>query len=402
MLTTADLLLLSINNCHAVIQDGDRERWFRQTSGLAMGKSYSPIVADLYMGVWEEDLEQLAAACGGAVLKFCRYADDFLVLFRGSDEAFGEWMQTLNAKDNHIKVTSELEENQQLPYLDILIKRGQEGFYTSVYRKACHTNQVPPFNSFTETKNLTSAIRSDSIRAYRYCSSLRDREKELNFIRKKFSNYGYPMTVIDATISKTGADLRLKARALPAPADPANAPQPVRFSVPFAGPTFYQLKRAANSIGIQLVAKPQRTIASLLCSKAKHHLPKEQASDVVYLIECSCSVNGAPVIYIGETDRELQTRVKEHRDSWAGRGRQDASAFNTHKNCTPGLDRAEVLDHAAHPQLRLLLESAYIRTVGRRETVLVSPNDANVNRNAGSRLQDRWLPIIRPHCCRPR
>jgi len=34
----ADLLQLSINNCQAVIQDGDRQRWFRQTSGLAMGR----------------------------------------------------------------------------------------------------------------------------------------------------------------------------------------------------------------------------------------------------------------------------------------------------------------------------------------------------------------------------
>ena len=79
----ANLLEVSIQNCHAVVQDGDRERWFRQTSGLAMGKSYSPVVADLYMGHWERDLEQLALASGGKVHAFCRYADDYLVLFEG-------------------------------------------------------------------------------------------------------------------------------------------------------------------------------------------------------------------------------------------------------------------------------------------------------------------------------
>jgi len=399
----ADLLQLSINNCQAVIQDGDRQRWFRQTSGLAMGKSYSPIVADLYMGVWEQDLQQQAAACGGTVLKFCRYADDYLALFVGSDEALRTWVQVLNSKNNNIKVTSELEENQQLPYLDILIRRERDKFHTTVYRKACATNQVPAYNSFTEMRYLTSAIRSDSIRAHRYCSSTKDREKELNFIRHKFHQHGYPLTIINTTISKACADLKLKARALPAPADSNNAPQPIRLSMPFAGSCFYQLKRAAYNIGIQLVSKPQRTVASVLCSKAKHHLPKEQDSNIVYLIECSCSVDGDPVIYIGETDRELQTRVKEHQDSWAGgvRSRSATSAFSTHRTCTPAFDRAEVLHHASHPQLRLLLESAYIRTVGRRETVLISPNDANVNRNSGTRLQDRWLPIIRPSCTRP-
>ena len=78
--------------------------------------------------------------------------------------------------------------------------------------------------------------------------------------------------------------------------------------------------------------------------------------------------------------------------------RANASAFSTHRDCTPAFDYAKILNRACHHQMRLLLESAYIRTVGRREAVLVSPNDANVNRNSGALLQDRWLPIIRRFC----
>ena len=138
----------------------------------------------------------------------------------------------------------------------------------------------------------------------------------------------------------------------------------------------------------------------MLCSKAKHHLPKHQESNVVYRIECSCRVDGEPVVYIGETDRELGTRVREHQESWAGtvRSKAKASAFSTHRACTPDFGNTKILNRAAHHQMRLLLESAYIRTVGRREAVLVSPNDANVNRNSGALLQDRWLPIIRRFC----
>ncbi|KAF0305629.1 hypothetical protein FJT64_002529 [Amphibalanus amphitrite] len=66
------------------------------------------------------------------------------------------------------------------------------------------------------------------------------------------------------------------------------------------------LKREASKIGIQLVSKPSLTIGSLLCSKAKHHLPKLQESNVVYKIECSCQVDGDPVVYIGETDRHAR------------------------------------------------------------------------------------------------
>ena len=396
----ADLLDISIRNCHAVVQDGDRERWFRQTTGLAMGKSFSPVVADLYMGHWERDLEHLASTCGGRVHSFCRYADDCLVLFEGSDENFNIWVNSLNDKDQNIKVTKEIEENRQLPYLDIMITRGEDKFRTKVYRKACATNQVPAFNSYTDPRYLRSAIRSDCIRAIRYCSSSKDRQQEFAFIRRKFHQYGYPLTLISTTLQKTTADLQLKARALPAPAGTGAHPPPVRLSVPFAGSCFYQLRRAASKIGIQLVSKPPMTIGSVICSKAKHHLPQQQQSNVVYRIECSCKVDDEPVIYIGETDRELETRVREHRESWTGavRSKAASSAFSTHRDCTPSFDDVKILNRAAHHQMRLLLESAYIRTVGRRETVLVSPNDSNVNRNSGTLLQDRWLPVIRRFC----
>ena len=289
----ADLLDISIQNCHAAIQDGDRERWFRQTTGLAMGKSYSPIVADLYMGHWEQDLEQLASDCGGRVHTFCRYADDYLILFEGCDDVITEWVSRLNNKDRNIKVTTEMEENRQLPFLDIHITRGQDKFRTKVYRKACSTNQVPAFTSYTETRYLKSAIRSDCIRAIRYCPDRKDRQKELDFIRRKFHQHGYPQNLIDNTIQKASADLQLKARALPPPpgAD-IPPPPPVRLSVPFAGSCFYQLQRAASKIGVKLVSKPPLTLGSVLCSKAKHHLPKHQESNVVYIIECSLLMQG--------------------------------------------------------------------------------------------------------------
>ena len=306
----------------------------------------------------------------------------------------------LNNKNRNIKVTTDIEQNKQIPFLDIMITRREDKFCTKVYRKACATNQVPAFNSYTEMRYLRSAIRSDCIRAIRYCSNNKDRQQELDFIRQKFQQHGYPDMFINSTLQKTRSDLKLKARALPPPPDSGLPAPPTRLSVPFAGPSFYQPKRAASKIGIQLVSKSACTVGAVLCSKAKHHLPTQQESNVIYRIECSCNVDGEPVVYIGETDRELATRVREHRESWTGavRSKAKTSAFSTHRNCTPAFDSTKILNRATHHQMRLLLESAYIRTVGRREAVLVSPNDANVNRNSGALLQDRWLPIIRSFC----
>ena len=41
----------------------------------------------------------------------------------------------------------------------------------------------------------------------------------------------------------------------------------------------------------------------------KDPLPKEKLAGVVYQIPCQCGK-----VYVGETQRRLETRVKEHRD----------------------------------------------------------------------------------------
>ena len=205
--------------------------------------------------------------------------------------------------------------------------------------------------------------------------------------------------LINTTIQKASSDLQLKARALPAPTGSDTTPSPVRISVPFAGSCFYQLKKAASKIEIQLVSKPPLTLGSVLCSKAKHHLPKRQESNVIYLIEWSCKVEDEPVVYIGETDRELATsQGTPGQLGGISPFKGQSLAFSTHRSCNPAFDNAKILNRATHHQMRLLMESAYIRTVGRREAVLVSPNDSNVNRNSGALLQDRWLPVIRRFC----
>ena len=53
-----------------------------------------------------------------------------------------------------------------------------------------------------------------------------------------------------------------------------------------------------------------------------------------------------------------------------------------------------MLGREKHTRLRLLLESAKIRTLGRFQTILVSPNDEAINRQSGAMLDDLWLPLL--------
>ena len=115
---------------------------------------------------------------------------------------------------------------------------------------------------------------------------------------------------------------------------------------------------------------------------------------MIYAIQCSClSDQNKPSTYIGETERDLGTRLKEHTDAWLKR--KPNSAFGAHGNCQPDFSNAKILAHQPHFRLRLLYESAFIRAVGQRETVIESPNDANVNRNSGLLFDQRWLPLVK-------
>jgi hypothetical protein len=386
-----DLLSLSIRHTYAVVDDDVRPRFFRQRQGLAMGKAYAPVLADLYMGKWEERLFELAFLSGGELVFAVRYMDDYLLAFRGSDDNLNHFLATLNGQEASIQVTHEMEDNGKIPFLDILITRTEEGFQTAVFRKPCNTNYAVPPSSFSDPAYRRAAIVADTTRAFRYCSTLVARRKELSFIHHKFQAYGYTAAFIrramDATLARLERKLAVERGQLPEEPATTESPRPTRISFPYSGRSFHVLRRIAAKVGLQLVSRPFATLGSRLCSRHKNRLIANQQAEVVYSIKCSCGQR-----YVGETKRELGQRLAEHIGGWSHR--RQASAFGNHADCQPAFDDAEILAREPHPRLRQLTESSFIRSYGRRETIIVSPNDACINRNAGADLDDRWLPVL--------
>ena len=78
-----------------------------------------------------------------------------------------------------------------------------------------------------------------------------------------------------------------------------------------------------RKFNIRIVFKSRRTLCSML-TKVKDTLPPGKQSNVVYRIPCSCGQ-----VYIGETKRRLETRLKEHRDV-CERGMMEKSAVAEH------------------------------------------------------------------------
>ena len=110
--------------------------------GRAMGLPLSPVLANIYMEYFEE------MALGSTSLKpsmWLRYVDDTFILWPHQED-----VQTLldhvNSIWPSIKFIMEKEQDNKLPFFDVLVTHREQGFKSSVYCKPTFTGQYLNFN----------------------------------------------------------------------------------------------------------------------------------------------------------------------------------------------------------------------------------------------------------------
>ena len=109
------------------------EKFYRQKDGLGMGLPLSPTLANIFL--CHHELRWLNE-CPDRFqpIHFRRYMDDTITLFRHADH-IPQFLSYLNSKHNNISFTCEVEEDGQLAFLDCNVRRQDNQFTTSVYRK---------------------------------------------------------------------------------------------------------------------------------------------------------------------------------------------------------------------------------------------------------------------------
>ena len=173
-------------------------QFFEQIDGAAMGSPLSPIVANLYMESFERN------ALLSAKLTPCmwrRYVDDTFVLWPHSADQLEEFHAHLNKQHPQIQFTREEENNGQINFFDVLVKKENGGFKTAVYRKPTHTGRYTHFTSHHHPQVKSGTIRCLTERARRICQD-DNRKEELLHIRDIFLKNGYPKHVISRNLKK--------------------------------------------------------------------------------------------------------------------------------------------------------------------------------------------------------
>ena len=128
-----ELVELCVNNNVFQFQNS----FYRQKFGIVMGGPLSPVLANLYMEYFESEL--LPSITPQPALWY-RYVDDIIAIWP-NEQDFETFFNLVNGLSPSIKVTTEWEVNDSMPFLDTRIHRLSSGFSFSNYRKPTHCNQ---------------------------------------------------------------------------------------------------------------------------------------------------------------------------------------------------------------------------------------------------------------------
>ena len=121
-----------------------------------------------------------------------RYVDDLFYVFHGKDELEQFSVKIISVHVN-IQFTKELEQRNQLPYLDVLVSKSVDKFKTTVFRKKTNTNLYMKWSSLCPSKFKRNLLKCLLDRACCISSSYKAMSLEFNSITDMLLKNGYPL-----------------------------------------------------------------------------------------------------------------------------------------------------------------------------------------------------------------
>lgn len=313
--------------------------FYKQKKGAAMGSPISPIIANIFM----EDFEDLALDTAERPPKtWYRYVDDTFTVMHIYD--IDDFTEHLNSLDPNIQFTREIEENDQLAFLDTLIHLNNDGtLKTSVYRKQTHTDQYLNFDSHHHLDHKKSVVRTLIHRANSIITEKEDKDKEISHIKQALSANGYKSWILKLPPNKKRQEPEVQT---------TEKTKTLSIGLPYIRGTSEILQRTFKQYGFTTYHKPFNSIREMLVHpKDKTETLKQ--SGVIYHITCdTCKET-----YIGETARPLGTRIEEHK-------KQNTSAILEHHQKSGhriNWDSVKILDRESSMLKRKVKEALHIK-----------------------------------------
>ncbi|XP_030834545.1 uncharacterized protein LOC115921322 [Strongylocentrotus purpuratus] len=195
-----------------------------------MGSPLSPVIANILMEHFETTALQTLSQRPSLWL---RYVDDTFVIWPHSRPDLDHFLAHINQHHPSIKFTMETEQNNSIPFLDVLVTKSPSGKPAhQVYRKPTHTDRYLHYRSFHHPSVLQS-VPNALIRRAHQLSDADHLDQEIQHVTTALTsiNYEYPRHKIK---SKTPAN-KPAANSTPEENQPAATPPKQTIVLPYIG-----------------------------------------------------------------------------------------------------------------------------------------------------------------------
>ncbi|CAF1215941.1 unnamed protein product [Rotaria sordida] len=303
-----ELLNLALKNSYFQFNG----KFYKQKTGLPMGNTLSPILADIYMDEYQKQhLHEV-----NIPNKIWRYVDDILIITKMNKPQLEKYVYDLNKIRGTIKFTSEFEQNDQINYLDTMLTKtiinNEIILKVRWFRKDTAADRLLNYESSHGKSIKNNIVKNMTARILETTQDNKDQQEDLNKLRDMLLRSNYPLREIEKLIKQTCQEFKSnknKNKSNDKNDDTAgqikdknNNDFICSLTLPYA-PGMEVLKRRLEK---KLKIKLFFSYPYKLQSQFNQSL-KVPSKSVIYQIPCSCKQT-----YVGQTKVGIDNRMKQH------------------------------------------------------------------------------------------
>ena len=204
-----------------------------------------------------------------------------------------------------------MENNNTLPFLDVLVEKTDLSFKTSSYQKEQYIDLGMNFNSSIPEKYKFNLINCLIDRAFKINSTVTGFFQKIEKLKQYFYRNDFPVNLINKTIERKLYKLKYENNnniSVEKKKLYINLPYLNKLSNKSINNDIQKLiNRFYPHINLNIIFQNNFSIASFF--PFKDRIPTSMISNLVYKYSCA----QCPATYYGETSRHLHTRIAEHR-----------------------------------------------------------------------------------------
>ena len=247
-------------------------QYYQQNDGAAMGSPLSPIVANIYMEHFEKIAIQTPNKTPSCGFDMC--VDDTFSLWPDGPEELSLFLNHINNIRPSIQFTMEVEDDEKIPFLDVLVVRSNGKVMSEVYWKPTHTDRYLHYQSYHPHHIKTGIIRTLMKRSEQICNTAEAAHHERHHLIRVFQSNGYPRAFIQKAMNPKRTYTK----------DKQAAPL-TTISIPYIKSISERIRRCLSQVDIRVAFRSRTTMRSLLMRVRPQRSPMEYKG-VIYKIPC--------------------------------------------------------------------------------------------------------------------